>query len=142
MTPRYSWGARSIRKMETCHSDLVTVLETSLSLSPFDITVVCGARTEEQQEDAFRAGNSKVRWPDSAHNCPDPGQLSMAVDIAPWIDGKINWSDEGSFYCLAGVMLAASNLTGVRLAYGGDWDHDGLTEDQTFMDLGHFYLLT
>ena len=127
--------------MSTIDSQLITVLETALSLSPFDITVVCGARSQEDQDRAFREGTSKKHWPDSLHNCPDPDTRSRAVDIAPWIKGTINWNDEGSFYCLAGVMLASAHLTGVSLAYGGDWDRDGLTEDQTFMDLGHYQLV-
>ena len=137
----FNWSHRSLEKIDTCQEELGTVLQTALSLSPFDITVICGARGIQEQQEAFESGASKKHWPDSMHNCPDPAQLSRAADIAPWINGTINWKDEGSFYVLAGVMLASANLVGVRLAYGGDWNHNGLTEDQGFNDLGHFYLL-
>ncbi len=137
---KFNWSLPSRRKIETIERNLATVLETALSISPFDITVVYGSRSEEAQTKAFKEGNSKVRWPNSRHNCPNPGQLSRAVDIAPYINGGIPWKDEGTFYCLAGVMMASSNLVGVEISYGGDWNNNGLTEDQTFFDLGHFYL--
>jgi len=136
----YRWGVSSQRKMATIHGDLIIVLDTALSVCPFDITVVCGARSETEQTRAFEEGRSKKKWPDSLHNCPESEMRSRAVDLAPWINNTIDWTDEGSFYCLAGVMLASANLIGISLTYGGDWNNNGLTKDQTFFDLGHYQL--
>jgi len=41
---------------------------------------------------------------------------------------------------LAGVMLNAAQEMGIRVRWGGDWDGDGSTKDQTFHDLGHYEL--
>lgn len=136
----YVFGRRSTSMLETCHPDLVRVANRALVITPFDYTIICGIRGKEAQNEAFASGASKVTWPDSSHNAGDghARTLSDAFDAAPWIYNGIKWSDEGSFYVLAGVILAAAKIEGVRIRYGGDWDHDGLTEDQSFMDLGHF----
>jgi hypothetical protein len=41
-------------------------------------------------------------------------------------------------FCLvAGIILAASAIETVAITWGGDFDRDGSTEDQTLADLGH-----
>jgi len=130
----YSFGAASMARLTECDNPLQNVLRRAIIISPFDFTIVTGHRNEARQEAAFRAGHSKKHFPDSKHN----SLPSQAFDVAPWINGTITWNDEGSFYVLAGVILAASVMEGVDIRYGGDWNRNGLTEDQTFMDLGHF----
>lgn len=146
MSTHFNFGQRSLDRIETVSIDLELVLREALMISPFDFTVVCGARGQEAQESAFENGTSKTQWPDSKHNVADSDGNEIAgrcnaVDVAPWINGSIPWSDEGSFYVLAGVMMAASNIMNVPIRYGGDWSGEGLTEDQTFHDLGHYELL-
>ena len=63
--------------------------------------------------------------------------LSDAVDFAPWIGGTIDWKDDGSFRVMAGAILHVASKLGIKLRWGGDWDKDGLTRDQTFQDIGH-----
>lgn len=136
----YRFGSRSQGRLDTCHPDIRGILKTAIERAPFDFTVVCGARDKAAQDEAFATGMSKKRWPESKHNVVSDG-LSLAVDVAPWIKGTIPWNDEGSFYVLAGCILSAAKCRGVKMRYGGDWDRDGLTEDQSFMDLGHFELV-
>ena len=133
---RWVFGRRSQQKLSTVHGDLFKVVEIALAGCPFDFTVICGHRDEEAQNEAHATGASKVVWPNSKHN-PNP---SRAVDLAPWINGSIPWHDEGSFYVLAGVVFASAAELGVQLRFGGDWNRNGLTEDQSFHDLGHFEL--
>ena len=141
MTDLYNWGPRSRGLMLTIHPDLVITLEAALSISPFDLTIICGRRDKEAQDKAFLEGTSKRRWADSQHNCLEPDGLSLAVDVAPWINNKIPWEDEGTFYAMAGCVVSSANLLGIQVGYGGDWNHNGLTEDQTWNDLGHFFLI-
>ena len=68
--------------------------------------------------------------------------LSDAVDFAPWItlrNGKkgIPWSDNNLFCLVAGIVLAAASIESVSITWGGDFDRDGSTEDQSLADLGH-----
>jgi hypothetical protein len=111
-------------------------------MTPFDFTIVCGLRNKVDQDAAFHGGFSKKGWPHSKHNGTAPlYDESTALDFAPWIHGTINWNDEGSFYVLAGVFLAAAVMEEVEVRGGWDWDRDGLTEDQSFMDIGHLELV-
>lgn len=152
------YGESSLTKLRTCHPRLHACAELALRYSPFDITCVWGWRNEEQQTTAFRLGNSQTPWPESKHNhMEDSLPRSLAVDLAPWIDGRIPWDDDRAFCVLAGLMQYANNAINggeydaklggpgyvgdIGLRWGGDWDRDGLTKDQTFMDLGHFELV-
>lgn len=139
----YGWSFNSKARLYTCHLHLQAVANQLIKNAPMDVTIVCGARGKEDQNRWFDAGYSKVRFPDSKHNVGDgaPRAESHALDFAPYVGGSIPWDDEGSFYALAGAWLTTANRMGIRLRYGGDWDRDGLTEDQTFMDLGHIEIL-
>ena len=82
---------------------------------------------------------SKKRWPDSKHNftVEGIGPSSQAFDFGPWVNGGIPWDDTHLFALIAGVFFAAADDLKIKLRWGGDWDMDGLTTDQTFMDWGH-----
>ncbi len=114
----------------------IATLDERLQLICFDViqwvdfTVICGHRSQEAQEEAFATGMSTVHWPGSKHN-HDP---SAAVDVAPW---PIDWDDHNAFSFLAGMLSRAAIARDFRLRWGGDWDSDGGTRDQRFMDLGH-----
>ena len=138
----FVYGNRSAGRLATCHPDLERVARKALSISPIDITIVCGLRSRAAQKDAFDGGFSTKQWPHSKHNGVGPDyKQSMALDFAPWINGTIDWNDEGSFYVMAGHFLSAAILEGVEIRGGWDWDRDGLTEDQSFMDIGHLELV-
>ena len=138
----YIFGSRSSRRLDTCHPDLERVARRAIAITPIDFTIVCGLRSKQAQDDARRNGFSKKKWPHSKHNGSTPEyNESRALDFAPWIHGTINWNDEGSFYVVAGVLLAAAVMEEVEVRGGWDWDRDGLTEDQSFMDIGHLELI-
>ena len=80
----------------------------------------------------------------SYHNAEDAdGQpRSDACDFAPWIilpSGKpgIPWRDTSLFCLVAGIIMAAAHIEAVAITWGGDFDRDGSTQDQTLADLGH-----
>jgi len=127
-----SFSETSAARLATCHSQLQAVC--NLVIPHYDLTIISGHRTQEQQNQAYEMGYSQVLWPDSKHN----KWPSQAVDVAPW---PIDWQDENSFYLLAGRMLMIADSLGVQLRWGGDWDMDDDLDDQTFFDLGHFEVL-
>jgi peptidoglycan L-alanyl-D-glutamate endopeptidase CwlK len=135
----FHYGFASSARISTLHPLLQSVLAAFIRTTPVDSTIVCGARNEDEQNAYFDGGWSKVRWPDSKHNAGPgaPRDVSDAFDFAPWINGRIDWDDEGSFYSMAGAIIYEARRQGIVLRYGGDWNRNGLTEDQTFMDLGH-----
>jgi len=60
------------------------------------------------------------------------------MDLAPW---PIDWRDVERFKKLAQCVLAAADKLGVRVRWGGDWDMDGDSADERFLDLPHFELI-
>lgn len=63
---------------------------------------------------------------------------SNAVDIAPY---PLDWSDSLAFARLAGFVQAVADSMGIAVRWGGDWDQDGKSKDERFLDLVHFELV-
>lgn len=122
----------SLKRLETTDEKLqklfLTVVQT------YDCTIVCGFRPKEEQEAAFKAGNSKLRWPNSKHNT----YPSKAIDVVPY--PKL-WASTKQFYHFAGYVLKTAETLGIKVRWGGDWDSDKDLEDQSFMDLAHWELV-
>ena len=138
--PHYS--QTSMRRLNSCHPDLMTLFMAVIE--DYDCTIICGHRGKAAQEAAFESGNSRVNWPNGKHN----RKPSKAVDAAPYFMGHgLDWQDTKAFCYFAGrVMEKARHLKELGLMthdirYGGDWDSDGRTLDQTFNDLVHFELI-
>lgn len=126
-----SLSSASREKLNTCHPLLQTlVLEV---IKQFDVTVVYGHRTKEDQDKAFLQGVSKVKWPESKHN----KFPSEAVDLAPY---PIDWNDVRRFYYLAGYVRGVAERLGIKVRIGADWDGDFDIKDQNFHDLPHIEL--
>ena len=139
----HEFGAKSRQKLNTCHPDLVLVAELALLRSPYDFTIVHGWRGEDVQNALQESGASHKRYPNSKHNhCDKDGlPLSLALDFAPWVNGSIPWGDTHIFAVIAGVLFACADELDTKVRWGGDWDSDGSTEDQTLMDWGHLELI-
>jgi peptidoglycan LD-endopeptidase CwlK len=126
------FGRNSLRELSTCHPQIQEVLNKAILY--MDFSVLQGSRGERDQTIAFRSGLSEVPWPESKHNkLPSEG-----VDIAIY---PLDWKDELAFAKLAGRILQIADEMQVTLRWGGDWDRDDKSNDQRFMDLGHFELL-
>lgn len=138
----FTFGRSSRAKLDTCHSKLISIAERALELSPVDFTIVWGWRGEDVQNALFESGASQKRYPHSKHNRTDHDGIpeSIAIDFAPWVDGAIPWKDTHMFAVIAGLMFAAAKEQGVRLRWGGDFDMDLSTTDQSFLDWGHVEL--
>jgi peptidoglycan L-alanyl-D-glutamate endopeptidase CwlK len=126
------FGKTSLKLMETLDQKLVDVL--TLAIRYYDFKVISTHRTMHEQNELYRKGFSKKKFPDSKHN----KYPSKAVDIAPY---PLDWADDERFYFMSGVIEVAAQVVGVKLRWGGDWDGDGDLHDQTFMDLGHYELI-
>lgn len=106
----------SKKKLDTCHSFLQQLVFEVLKTA--DVTVVCGHRTEAEQNDAYDKGASKLKWPHSKHNA----YPSMAVDVVPY---PIDWNDIERFKKLSVIVKEAWIKLGLdntyTLVWGGDW---------------------
>ncbi len=127
----YEFGDRSRKHRDTCHPDLILVLDMSIKHVELDFTVLCGHREKAAQAEAFATGNSHVEWPFGKHN----RWPSDAFDVAPW---PIDWHDKEAFAYLAGHIMCCASTLGIDLRWGHDWDEDGDLHDNTLVDSPHF----
>jgi hypothetical protein len=125
------FGKTSKKRLATCDQRLQDVFNEVVKT--YDCSILCGTRSKEDQDKAYYDGRSKLKYPQSKHNT----NPSIAVDVAPY---PINWNDLGGFYMFAGYVIRVAEEMGITLRYGGDWDGDKKTVDQTFNDLPHFEL--
>lgn len=103
----------------------------------FPTMVVCGHRTQADQDEAVRLKRSKTPWPRSKHN----SNPSRAVDLAPLKNGAIDWNDKALFRVLAERMFFHAKARGVDIRWGGNFDQDGIIGNDRFIDMPHFELL-
>ena len=134
------FSAISQARLDTCHIDLRTLFKHVIL--DYDCTIVCGSRGKEDQEKAFSEGKSKVHYPNSKHNKIP----SEAVDVAPFENGKIDWSREQLLFFAGYVKGLADQLyrTGVmkhRIRLGADFSGDNDVNDEKFSDCPHFELI-
>lgn len=141
MSP-FAFGSASENRLKTCDPRLQRIANQAIRVTPVDFTIVWGFRGEESQNELFRTGMSQRAWPDSTHNRTLEGlPWSLALDFAPWVNGRIYWNDTHMFAKIAGVFFAVAGGLEIPLRWGGDWNMDGRTTDQTLMDWGHIELL-
>jgi len=148
----YKLGVASQLKLVGVHPILRVTANYGIRFTPVDFSILWGWRGEADQTLMVKTKASKTPWPLSKHNVVDANHrpASMAIDFAPWIKGDIPWDDTHAFAVIAGVLfssfaaLSAAKPTfaeGYALRWGGDWDRDGSTRNQTFMDWGHLELV-
>ncbi len=116
----------SRKRLATCDDRLQRLVTAAAARSPFSILVVCGHRGFEEQEAAFAAGLSKLRWGQSRHN----HSPSLAVDLAPLEGKQVPWNDMDRFDALGALVKDTAVDCGIRLTWGGDW--------KSFKDRPHF----
>jgi len=81
--------------LRECEPPLQTLMRRVLQ--EIDITVLCGHRTEQEQNEAYRLGNSRLKYPNSKHNKIP----SQAVDVAPY---PVDWNNTQDFEKLGIVV--------------------------------------
>ncbi len=123
----FQLGPRSRKELEGVHPRLVAVVERTVEISEIDFAVHDGLRTPEEQAEYLRTGVSKVKF--SKHQVQNDG-FGHAVDLVPWINGKLRW-EWGPIYNITGSVRAASLELQVPLIWGAVWDRvlDDLPED-------------
>lgn len=133
---KYQFGSTSLARLATCDPSLQVVMRAALAQGLIDMTVTEGHRNEEDQNRYFNEEKSRVKYPNSKHN----SNPSKAVDIAPYVNGKLSY-DQRHCCHMAGIILGIAASLGVKLRWGGNWDMDGEpVTDQDFQDLVHFEL--
>lgn len=111
----YRLGRRSLAELQGVHCDLVAVVKRAIELTPQDFSVHDGIRTLKEQQRLVECGASKTLR--SRH------LSGHAVDLVPYINGKLRWEWE-PIYLVADAMRTAAQELGMALRWGGAWDRE------------------
>ena len=135
----FKFGQRSRKNLNEAHNDFTVLFEEVLKER--DCAIICGARSQEEQNALYHAKKSQVVYPNSKHNVGQGRLLSDAVDAVPW---PLDWTDTRSFYHFAGYVkgiadrLYREGKITAKIRCGADWDGDFSFKDQNFHDMPHF----
>ena len=125
----YILGKRSRSNLQGVHPDLVKVVHRAIEITKRDFTVIEGERTVLRQKQLFAEGKTKTM--NSRH------LTGHAVDLMP-LNGKAAAWDRCAE--VARAMFAAAKELGIKIRWGGDWNENGRSDDETFYDGPHFEL--
>lgn len=119
----FTFGKRSLERMNNVHPDLIRVMKYAITKSDIDFTVLEGVRTLARQRELF--ANHATTTMKSRH------LDGHAIDIAPVINGEVRW-DWPLYIKIAPIIKAAAKELEVPIEWGGDW--------KTFKDGPHWQL--
>jgi peptidoglycan L-alanyl-D-glutamate endopeptidase CwlK len=108
----FKFSRRSLRNLKGVHPDLVAVARKAILMTTVDFAVIEGLRTKERQRELKEAGAS---WTMKSRHL-----TGHAIDVAPYLDGKLRW-DWPLFDEVAAAMKEAALSYEVALNWGGDW---------------------
>jgi len=131
------FGERSLKNLEEAHPLLQKVARRAIEITEQDFTIIEAYRGKVEQNNAYAKGNTKVRFPNSAHN----QKPACAIDVIPY--PFKGWNDDNIHKELAKVNEAfqkASKELNIPIRWGADWDRDGSSKDERFIDSPHFEL--
>lgn len=109
----YKLGQRSLDELNGVHADLVAVVKRAIEITVQDFSVHDGIRSLEEQRELVARGASKTL--ESRHI------TGHAVDLVPYINGKLRWEWDPIYHIADAVRMAAREQ-GVAIRWGGAWD--------------------
>lgn len=93
-----------------------------------DILIYETLRTIEKQREYYNAGKSQTMK--SYH------LVGQALDFVPIVNGKEQWSFKA--YVTEPYKSLVAYAKSLGFTWGADWDNDGSTTDESFVDSPHF----
>jgi len=124
--------AASAKRLANAHPLLQKLFKAVAAKTP--IVVLDSQRGRAAQELAFKRGNSKVHFGQSAHNWTP----AIALDVCPL---PLNWKNTKPFIVLGrDVVMPLAKQMGIPIRWGADFDQDGVLLNNSFIDLPHYEL--
>ena len=113
----FALGTASRAELKGVHPDLIRVVERAIKLTTQDFSVHDGLRTEAEQRRYVSTGVSRTM--NSMHRTQADG-FGHAVDLVPFINGKLRW-EWPAIYPIAAAVWQAAKDEGVEIRWGGPW---------------------
>lgn len=114
----FKLGNNSLRELNGVHPVLVNVVNKAIEVSTVDFSVHDGLRTLEEQKKLVASGASKTL--NSMHMKQKDG-YGHAVDLVPYIGGKLRWEWDPIWQIALAVDYAATYYN-VPVVWGAIWD--------------------
>lgn len=137
----YALGAASIANLRGVHIDLVRVVTLAITLTKVDFKVIEGVRTPERQRALYAQGRTApgpvVTWTLNSNHFRQRDGFGHAVDLLP---APYDWKATAPFDEVARAMRLASEVLGIPIRWGKDWDGDGRVGEKGESDSPHFEL--
>ena len=132
---------------------MVKLMNAAIVAPPYDFTIIEGLRSDKTQQTYYTWGRTVV----NPNTGPLPGRpfgaintkrdgvklrsehqrkkdgFGHAVDICPFINGKLDWGNKAAFKALAVHIKEIAKKEGIAIEWGGDWKGD-------LLDLPHYEL--
>lgn len=129
----YQLGKRSLGELRDpsadlyVHPSLCNQVEEAITVTPVDFSVHDGIRTFAEQKEYVRTGVSKTMRSYHIPNIPRSHGLTtmygQAVDLVPYINGKLRWEWEAIFQVVGAMHEKLGVIgSGNRVRWGGVWD--------------------
>jgi len=128
---KFALSQRSRRNLEGVHPDMVAVVLRAIELTFVDFVVIEGLRTKARQTELFKAGASQTM--NSQH------LTGRAVDLAAWV-GTVRW-DWPLYPSIAEAMREAAREVGVKVIWGGCWDRELTSIEETCAEAAEDYVV-
>jgi hypothetical protein len=138
--PATLFDPASAKRLAQAHPDIQRIMNEARKVVEF--RVLDSQRGRDAQERAFRAGNSKAHFGQSAHNWSP----AIAVDLFP---APYDWNNRSAFISLYNVIGRYDAATGrgtglaakmkIPMRSGLDWNMDGVNGGDDW-DGGHYEL--
>lgn len=109
---KYKLSSRSLKELQGVKLELVAVVKRAIELTTQDFAVHDGIRTLAEQKELVKKGASQTLK--SKHITGD------AVDLVPYVNGKLRWEWEPIYKIAEAVRKAAKELN-VSITWGGNW---------------------
>lgn len=155
---KYHFSNSSLEKLNSCHEDLILIINEAIKITDVDFGISCGHRTIKVQRQLYAIGRTNKTNSYPVTNCDGILKLSkhnqnpsMAVDYFIATNEKnfrkrIMYEQRHLSYVYGIIAAVANNLyANFKITHltrwGGNWDKDGvLFYDQSFQDLPHIEL--
>ena len=115
----FKLSANSMSKMTGIKNELHTVVCEAIRLTKVDFGVICGKRTEEEQQELVAKGASQTMK--SKHLTGD------AVDLMAYVGSRASW-ELNLYDDIADAMKQAAKNKGVKIRWGAAWHIDNFAE--------------
>lgn len=116
----------SVKKLSTVKNQLQKIVNRAaeiLAESKVFFIVTQGLRTAEEQKELYAQGRTKpgkiVTWTLNSNHIG-----GNAIDLAPLLDGKLNWDENGKlglWPVISSAMKRAAQELNEPITWGGDW---------------------